>query len=111
VAFASYADNLWVAVAILGLATAAHQGFSANVYTLPSDLFPRKAVGTIVGIGGAAGGVGGMLMAKYAGWVLDRVGDYTPIFAVAAATYLVALTFIHILSPKLAPAALSRDQR
>ena len=111
VAFASYIDNLWVAVAILGLATAAHQGFSANVYTLPSDLFPRKAVGTIVGIGGAAGGVGGMLMAKYAGWVLDRVGDYTPIFAVAAATYLVALTFIHILSPKLAPAALSTDQR
>jgi ACS family hexuronate transporter-like MFS transporter len=105
VAFASYVDSLWLAVAILGLATAAHQGFSANVYTLPSDLFPRKAVATVIGIGGAAGGIGGMLMAKYAGWILDRVGDYTPIFALAAGAYLVALAFIHLMSPRLAPAA------
>jgi MFS transporter, ACS family, hexuronate transporter len=107
VAFAARIDNLWLAVAILGLATAAHQGFSANVYTLPSDLFPRKAVGTVIGIGGAAGGVGGMLMAKYAGWILERVGSYTPIFALAAVAYLLALAFIHLMSPKLEPATLT----
>ena len=105
VAFASQADNLWLAVGIVGLATAAHQGFSANVYTLPSDLFPRKAVGTVIGIGGAAGGIGGMLMAKYAGWVLDKIGSYTPIFALAACAYLLALAFIHLMSPRLAPVA------
>jgi ACS family hexuronate transporter-like MFS transporter len=107
VAFAARIDNLWLAVAVLGLATAAHQGFSANVYTLPSDLFPRKAVGTVIGIGGAAGGVGGMLMAKYAGWILDRVGSYTPIFALAAVAYLLALAFIHVMSPKLEPVTIT----
>jgi ACS family hexuronate transporter-like MFS transporter len=106
VAFAARADSLWLAVAIVGLATAAHQGFSANVFTLPSDLFPRGAVGTVVGIGGAAGGIGGMLMAKYAGWVLDRTGSYTPIFVVAACAYLLALGFIHLMSPRLKPVSL-----
>jgi MFS transporter, ACS family, aldohexuronate transporter len=101
--FASAVDNLWLAVAILGLATAAHQGFSANLYALPSDVFPREAVGTVVGIGGAAGAIGGMAIAKYAGWVLDRLGSYTPIFIVAGTSYLLALLIVHILSPRLAP--------
>jgi ACS family hexuronate transporter-like MFS transporter len=101
--FASAVDNLWLAVAILGLATAAHQGFSANLYALPSDVFPREAVGTVVGIGGAAGAIGGMAIAKYAGWVLDRLGSYTPIFIVAGTSYLLALLVVHLLSPRLAP--------
>ena len=66
------ADNLWLAVLLIGLATAGHQGFSANLYTLPADVFPRSAVGSVVGIGGMVGAIGGMLMAKYAGWVLDN---------------------------------------
>jgi ACS family hexuronate transporter-like MFS transporter len=103
VAFAAFADNLWVAVAIIGLATAAHQGFSANLYTLPGDVFPRSAVGSVVGIGGMLGAVGGMAMAKYAGFVLDRIGSYTPIFVVAASAYLIALAVIHLLAPKLEP--------
>ena len=103
IAVAMYADSLWVAVGIVGLATAAHQGFSANLYTLPSDVFPRSAVGSVVGIGGMAGAVGGMLMAKYAGWVLDQLHTYTPIFVVAAGAYLVALAAVHMLTPKLAP--------
>ena len=107
IVFASVVDNLWLAVFILGLATAAHQGFSANLYALPSDVFPREAVGTVVGIGGAAGAVGGMVIAKYAGWVLDRMGTYTPIFVVAASVYLVALLIVHLLSPRLAPAKIS----
>ena len=101
-AFAANVDNLWVAVVIIGLATAAHQGFSANLYTLPGDVFPRSAVGSVVGIGGMVGAVGGMVMSKYAGWVLDRLGTYTPIFIVAGSTYLIALLLIHWLSPQLA---------
>ena len=104
VAFASYADNVWLAVLIIGVATAAHQGFSANLYTLPSDVFPRAAVGSVVGIGGALGGVGGMVFAKYTGQVLDRIGSYTPIFVVAASAYLLALLVVHLLSPRYAPA-------
>jgi MFS transporter, ACS family, hexuronate transporter len=103
---ASYVDNLWGAVAIVALATAAHQGFSCNLFTLPSDVFPRQAVGSLVGIGGTAGAVGGMLLSKYAGWVLDRVGSFAPIFALAGLSYVLALLVVHILSPRLAPARL-----
>lgn len=106
VAFAAFANNLWIAVLIIGVATAAHQGFSANLYTLPSDVFPRSAVGSVVGIGGMLGAIGGMAMAKYAGWVLDRLGTYTPIFIVAASAYLLALGVVHLLTPKMAPAKL-----
>lgn len=106
VAFAAFADNLWVAVAIIGLATAAHQGFSANLYTLPGDVFPRSAVGSVVGIGGMVGAIGGMAMAKYAGWVLDTIGTYTPIFIIAGSAYLLALGVVHLLSPKLEPVKL-----
>ncbi|BBD03026.1 MAG: MFS transporter [Alphaproteobacteria bacterium] len=99
--FAQSIDNLWVAVLIIGIATAAHQAFSANLYTLPSDLFPRGAVGSVVGIGGTVGAMGGMAMAKYAGYVLDSIGSYTPLFAVAASAYFVALAAVHLLSPRL----------
>lgn len=101
--FASTVDHLWLAVLIVGLATAAHQGFSATFFSLPSDVFPREAVGSVVGIGGAVGAIGGMAMAKYAGWVLDRIGTYTPIFIVAGSAYLIALLIVHVLSPRLTP--------
>lgn len=102
VLFAQSIDNLWVAVLVIGIATAAHQAFSANLYTLPSDLFPRAAVGSVVGIGGTVGAVGGMLMAKYAGYVLDGIGSYAPLFFVAGSAYFVALLLVHVLSPRLA---------
>jgi MFS transporter, ACS family, hexuronate transporter len=105
VMFAMHADNLWLAVAIIGLATAGHQAFSATLYTFPSDVFPKQAVGTVVGIGGTAGAIGGMLMAKYAGWVLDGIGSYTPIFIVAGTVYMLALIVVHTLSPRLKPVA------
>jgi ACS family hexuronate transporter-like MFS transporter len=101
VTFAMYADNLWLAVAVVGAATAGHQAFSANLYTFPSDVFPRQAVASVVGIGGTAGAIGGMLMSKYAGWVLDSIGSYTPIFMVAGAVYFLALAAIHVLSPRM----------
>ena len=100
VVYASTVSNLWHAVGLLSLATAAHQAFAANLFTLPSDLFPRSAVGTVVGAGGALGAVGGMLMARYVGWILTTSGGYAPIFALCAGLYLVALLLIHVLSPR-----------
>ncbi|HEY5346852.1 MAG TPA: MFS transporter [Rhizomicrobium sp.] len=103
VMFAMYASTVWLAVAIVGLATAAHQGFSANLYTIPSDVFPRRAVGSVIGIGGMLGGVGGMAMAAYTGRVLEYLHTYTPIFIVAGSVYLIAVAVVHLLSPRLAP--------
>jgi ACS family hexuronate transporter-like MFS transporter len=99
--FAQSYDNLWLAVLVIGIATAAHQAFSANLYTLPSDLFPRSAVGSVIGIGGTAGAVGGMIFTLYIGQILDRLGSYTPIFVVAGSAYFIALAIIHLLSPRL----------
>ena len=101
VIFAPGISNMWGAVLLIGLATAAHQGFSANLYTLPSDMFPRKAVGAIIGIGGTIGAVGGMFMAKFTGWVLDATGSYYPMFVIAGSSYLLALLVIHLLVPRM----------
>ncbi|WP_299005506.1 MFS transporter [uncultured Caulobacter sp.] len=103
VIFASYASSVWLAVLIIGVATAAHQGFSANLYTLPSDVFPRGAVGSVVGIGGMLGAFGGMVFSKYIGNVLDSIGTYAPIFLVAGSAYLIALLVVHLLTPKMEP--------
>jgi MFS transporter, ACS family, aldohexuronate transporter len=104
IAFASTASELWVAVALVSLAAAAHQGWSANLFTLVSDTFPRKAVGSVVGLGGFAGAVGGMLIAKLTASILEATGSYVPVFLIAASTYLIALAVIHALVPKLEPA-------
>jgi ACS family hexuronate transporter-like MFS transporter len=101
---AMYASNLWLAVALIGLACAAHQGFSANLYALPSDLFPRWAAGSIVGLGGFAGAMGGTLMSLYAANVLQLIGSYTPIFVFASLAYLLALLVVHLIVPRYAPA-------
>jgi len=106
VCFAQSIDNLWLAVLVIGIATAAHQAFSANLYTLPSDMFPRAAVGSVIGIGGTVGAIGGMLMSFYAGAVLERIGSYAPLFAVAGGAYFLALLSVHLLSPRLARAKL-----
>ncbi len=105
VVFAVNVSSLWLAVSIIGLAGAAHQAFSVNLFTLPSDLFPKGAVGRVIGMGGMMGAIGGMAMSQYAGAVLEHIGSYTPIFAVAGCTYLVALGLIHLLSPRLVPVA------
>jgi ACS family hexuronate transporter-like MFS transporter len=96
--------SVWGAVALIGLAAAAHQGWSANVFTLPSDMFPRQAVGSVVGLGGMAGAVGGMLIAKVTGYILQTTGSYLPVFIIAGTTYLVALALVHLLVPTLQPA-------
>jgi ACS family hexuronate transporter-like MFS transporter len=102
--FAQSIDSVWAAVLIIGLATAAHQAFSANLYTLPSDVFPRGAVGSVIGIGGTVGALGGMGMALFTGYILDSTGSYEILFAICASAYLLALAVVHLLSPRLAPA-------
>lgn len=104
--FAAKASNLWVAVGLVALAAAAHQGWSANLFTLTSDMFPKQAVGSVTGIGGMAGSIGGMLIALVVGEILQKTGSYVPIFIIAGSAYLVALLVIHALVPKLAPAKL-----
>ena len=104
--FAAQVSNLWVAVVLVGLAAAAHQGWSCNLFTTTSDMFPRYAVGSVVGIGGMAGAIGGLMIARIVGEILQRTGSYVPIFIIAASAYLAALLVFHLLSPKLEPAKL-----
>src|SRR3546814_15676999 len=93
---------------VIGLATAAHQAFSANLYTLPSDIFPRGAVGSVVGIGGTVGAVGGMGMAWFTGYILDATHSYATLFAICAGAYFVALAAVQLLSPRLARVEIGR---
>jgi len=102
-------SSMWLAVVLIGLAASAHQGWSANVFTMTSDLFPRRAVGSVVGIGGMAGAVGGMLIAKVVGYVLQWTGSYLPIFIIAGSAYLTALLFIHLLLPRFVPAPVEQE--
>jgi ACS family hexuronate transporter-like MFS transporter len=100
-------SGLWPATLLIGLAAAGHQGFSANLYTLSSDLFPARAVASVVGIAGMAGAVGGMLIAELVGHVLQWTGSYMIPFAIAGSAYLIALLLIHLLSPQLTPAKIA----
>jgi MFS transporter, ACS family, hexuronate transporter len=102
--FASGARELWLAVGLISIAAAAHQGWSANLFTLVSDTFPRQAVGSVVGLGGMAGAIGGMLIAKLTGYLLQVTGSYVPVFLIASFAYLTALALIHLLVPRLEPA-------
>ncbi|WP_045757534.1 MFS transporter [Xanthomonas albilineans] len=104
IVLAARADHLWLAVALIGLATAAHQGWSANLFTLTSDMFPRHAVASLVGIGGFAGAVGGMLIANFIGFLLQSTGSYLPVFLLAGSAYVLALGMVHLLTPRLQPA-------
>jgi ACS family hexuronate transporter-like MFS transporter len=106
IVFAQGATHLWVAVGLVALAAASHQGWSANVFTLVSDTFPRHAVGSVVGLGGMAGAIGGMFIAKITGWVLQTTGSYFIVFLIAGSAYLVALGIVHLLAPRLEPVRL-----
>jgi MFS transporter, ACS family, hexuronate transporter len=108
VVFATQVQSLWTAVLLIGLAASAHQGWSANMFTIASDMFPRHAVGSVVGFGGMAGAVGGMFIATAVGQLLQVTGSYVPVFLGAGAAYLVALALIHALVPRLEPARIEQ---
>ncbi len=93
--------ELWPAVWLIGLGMAAHTGWSANMYTLATDFFPKQDVGTVVGFIGMAGAVGGMLMASATGHLLEATGSYKSLFVVAASMYSLALVIIHLLVPDI----------
>lgn len=105
---AQFVSSLWLVVAIIGIAAAAHQAWSANLMTLPSDMFPKEAVASVIGIGGMAGAMGGMLMTTYNGYILEVFKSYQPIFIVAGSAYLIAIVVIHLLTPRLKPVTLDR---
>jgi MFS transporter, ACS family, hexuronate transporter len=101
--FVSGLDNMWLAVLLIGIALAGHQAFSSNLLSIPPDMFPKRAVASVIGLGGFAGGIGGMIMAKSTGLVLDATGgNYTFIFAACTVVYFIAVLAIHLLSPTLA---------
>ena len=104
VVFAYNMQSLWGAVLLIGLAAAAHQGFSANLFTLTSDTFPAQAVGSVVGMGGMAGAIGGMLIATIVGHALQWTGSYMIPFLMAGSAYVLALAAIQLLVPRLEPA-------
>jgi len=95
--------SLWASVAVISLAVAAHQGWSCNMLTLPSDMFPKNAVASVVGLGTFAGAITGAVIATAAGLLLKATGSYVPLFIFAGSAYLVALLMIQLLSPRLEP--------
>ena len=95
------APNEWIAALIIGLALFAHQGFSTNIFGMSADIIPAKQVGSVIAIGALAGNLSGAAMLEFAGWSLDSGYGYTPMFAICASAYLLALSWIHIMQPKL----------
>jgi ACS family hexuronate transporter-like MFS transporter len=104
---ASSVDSPWTAVTLIGLAGAGQAGFSSNLFTLTSDLFPEKVVGSVVGFGGMFGAIGGILMAQTAGRVVHATGSYGALFLAVPLAYLFAIGMIHLLSPRLEPLKVS----
>ena len=108
-AFAPMAGGMWTAVALVSVAAAAHQWWSCNLFTLVSDMFPRNAVASVVGMGGFMGAMSSMAFQRSTGALLEATGgNYAPIFLVCGFAYLAALTLIHLLVPRMRPAAVPR---
>ncbi len=101
-----FVHHLWPVVALLGMATAGHQGWSANLFTLPSDMFPKSAIASVIGIGGMMGAVGGFLFQLGAGEIVYVTHSYVTLFIIACLAYPTAFLVIQGISPKLAPAEL-----
>ena len=98
VVIAANVTNLWTAVGIIGLAAAAHQGWSANIFTTASDMFPKKAVGSVVGLGASAGSVGGMIFLTSSGYIVQATGSYMVLFIICGSAYLLALALMQLLT-------------
>lgn len=98
---AASVKSVWTAIALISVAAGAHQGWSANLFTTSSDMFPRSAVGSVVGIGGMAGSVGSAFFAFFAGHILQLTHSYASLFSIAASAYLLALVILCLLAPGL----------
>jgi MFS transporter, ACS family, hexuronate transporter len=103
---AARSNDARLVVLLVALGAGAHQGWSANIYTLASDMFPKNAVASVVGFATMSGTISGMLLAKIVGFTLQRTGSYVPVFMIAGFAYLIAFGFVEALAPKLEPARL-----
>jgi ACS family hexuronate transporter-like MFS transporter len=101
VIFSARASDLWLAVVLISLATAGHQGWAANMFAIVSDVFPRNAVGSVTGLIGTFGAIGGALSATFVGYVLEWTGSYIPIFIIAGSVYLINWIIIKMTIPKI----------
>lgn len=101
VVFAAFAHSLWTTALLVALAAGAHQGWSANMYTLASDMFPRAAVGSVVGFASMVGSVGAMFAAEAVGLILQWTGSYVIVFVIAGSSYLVAFALVQLLAPEV----------
>jgi ACS family hexuronate transporter-like MFS transporter len=111
---AQFATNIWQAVALISLAAASHQAWSATIFTTASDMFPKRAISSIVGIGGMAGSVGNIIFPLLVGFILERYKEaghittgYNIIFCICGCAYLLAWLVMHLLAPKMKPVVLS----
>lgn len=105
VCYVAFAENKWVAVVLIGIGAAGHQAWSANIYTLVSDIFPKKATASIVGLGGMVGAVAGIISSKILGRFLDQADNtaYFWAFLIAGSCYLIVLGAVHLIMPKMIP--------
>jgi len=110
VAFATVSDDIWISASLIALAGAAHQAWSANLFSLASDMFPRRVVASVTGLGGMAGSIGGITLFLVVGYLKDRHISYVPVFIAASVAYLLALVIIQLLAPKLEPAKVDVPQ-
>jgi ACS family hexuronate transporter-like MFS transporter len=100
---APFVHHLWLVVGLVGLAAAAHQGWSANLFTFPSDVFPKAAVGSVSGVGGMFGALGGVLLQFSTGVIVQVTHSYVPLFVLACCAYGTALLILQTISPRMDP--------
>jgi ACS family hexuronate transporter-like MFS transporter len=100
---AVFAHNIWLALGLISLSLAAHQGWSANIFTLASDMFPKRDVGSVTGLSGTGGAAGGMILALVAGYVLQWFHTYVPLFIIAGIMHPLAIGLLHLMIPRVEP--------
>ncbi len=102
VILAPFSGGLWIAVALIALAASAHQAWAANMFSIISDVYPRNAVGSVTGLIGTAGAIGGALAATFVGHIREGTGSYTIVFIIAGSVYLLNWLVIKLFIPRIA---------
>jgi ACS family hexuronate transporter-like MFS transporter len=99
--YSAITEDKWVAAVLITLAASAHQAWSANAFSLAGDMFPKRVVGSVTGLGGMIGASGGIILFWITGKVLKQTGNYFPVFLMASLSYVTALVIVHLLAPRL----------
>jgi len=99
----SQTQSLWVAIALIAFAAAGHQGWASNIFTIVSDIYPKKAVGSMMGLSGFAGAIGGALSATFVGLLLETTGSYFLIFLLASSVYMINWLILKLSIKNIAP--------